>query len=161
MITQKLKIKIIAPGKIKEKFLKDGTEEFLKRLKPYVSVSVLELTTIEIKDKNLTSKILEAEGEKILSNIKPFDYVITLELQGIQLSSKDFADKIIKLANNGIQEIVFVIGSSCGLGKNISARADFKLSMSKMTFLHQFARLILLEQIYRAFKIIKGEPYHK
>ena len=161
MIIQKLKIKIIALGKIKEKFLKEGINEFLKRLTPYASVTVLELSPIEIKDENLTEKILEEEGEKILSNIKPLDYVITMELEGKQLSSENFADKITDLTNDGVQEIVFVIGSSCGIGKNVSKRANFKMSMSKMTFLHQFARLILVEQIYRAFKIIKGETYHK
>lgn len=161
MIIQKLKIKIIALGKIKEKFLKEGINEFLKRLTPYASVTVLELSPIEIKDENLTEKILEEEGEKILSNIKPLDYVITMEIEGKQLSSENFADKITDLTNDGVQEIVFVIGSSCGIGKNVSKRANFKMSMSKMTFLHQFARLILVEQIYRAFKIIKGETYHK
>lgn len=161
MIIQKLKIKIIALGKIKEKFLKEGIDEFMKRLTPYASVSILELNPLEIKDENLTEKILEEEGEKILSNIKPLDYVITMEIDGKQLSSEDFAQKIEELTNDGVQEIVFVIGSSCGIGKNVSKRANFKLSMSKMTFLHQFARLILVEQIYRAFKIIKGETYHK
>lgn len=156
-----MKIKIIALGKIKEKFLKDGIEEFLKRLVPYASVEMVELSAIEIKDENLTEKILEAEGEKILSHIKPLSYVITLEIQGKMLSSQEFAQKIETLTNEGTQEIVFVIGSSCGIAKTVSQRADFKLSMSKMTFLHQFARLILVEQIYRAFKIIKGETYHK
>ena len=156
-----MKIKIIALGKIKEKFLKDGIDEFLKRLTPYATVSILELQPIEIKDENLIEKILEEEGEKILSNIKPLDYVITMEILGKQLSSEDFAQKITELTNDGVQEIVFVIGSSCGIGKNVSNRANFKMSMSKMTFLHQFARLILVEQIYRSFKIIKGETYHK
>ncbi len=161
MTIQKLKIKIIALGKIKEKFLSQGIDEFMKRLTPYASVSIIELSPIEIKDENLTNKILENEGEKILSNIKPLDYVITMEIEGKQLSSEEFADKITELTNDGVQEIVFVIGSSCGIGKNVSKRANFKMSMSKMTFLHQFARLILVEQIYRAFKIIKGETYHK
>lgn len=161
MITQKLKIKIIALGKIKEKFLKDGIDEFLKRLTPYASVSILELNPIEIKDENLTDKTLAEEGEKILSHIKPLDFVITMEIQGKQFSSEEFAVKINNLTNDGVQEIVFVIGSSCGIGKNVSERANLKMSISKMTFLHQFARLILVEQIYRAFKIIKGETYHK
>lgn len=156
-----MKIKIIALGKIKEKFLKEGINEFMKRLTPYASVSVLELSPIEIKDENLTEKILLEEGEKILSNIKPLDYVITMEIGGKQFSSEEFASKIKTLTNDGVQEIVFVIGSSCGIGKNVSKRANLKMSMSKMTFLHQFARLILIEQIYRAFKIIKGETYHK
>ncbi len=156
-----MKIKIIALGKIKEKYLKSGIDEFLKRLTPYASVSVVELNPIEIKDENLKDKILIEEGEKILSNIKPLDFVITMEIEGKQFSSEDFAQKIKDLTNSGTQEIVFVIGSSCGIGKNVSARANLKMSMSKMTFLHEFARLILIEQIYRAFKIIKGEKYHK
>ena len=133
----------------------------MKRLTPYASVSILELNPIEIKDENLTAKILLDEGEKILSNIKPQDYVITMEIKGTQFSSEEFAQKIEEITNDGTQEIVFVIGSSCGIGKNVSDRANLKMSMSKMTFLHQFARLILVEQIYRAFKIIKGETYHK
>ncbi len=161
MIIQKLKIKIIALGKIKEKFLKDGIDEFLKRLTPYASVSVLELSPIEIKNENLIDKILFEEGEKILSNIKPQDFVITMEIKGKQFSSEEFATQIEKITNDGIGEIVFVIGSSCGIGQNVSNRANLKMSMSKMTFLHQFARLILVEQIYRAFKIIKNETYHK
>lgn len=161
MEIRQLKIKIIALGKIKEKFLKDGIDEFLKRLTPYTSISIQELSPIEIKDENLTEKVLTEEGDKILSYIKPLDYVITMEINGKQFSSEEFAQQITTLTNDGVQEIVFVIGSSCGIGKNVSARANLKMSMSKMTFLHQFARLILVEQIYRTFKIIKGETYHK
>ena len=156
-----MNIKIIALGKIKEKFLKEGIDEFLKRLTPYASVEILELSPIEIKDENLTQKVLDQEGEKILSHIKPQSFVITMEIKGKMLSSEEFAQKIEDLTNDGVSEIVFVIGSSCGISPNVSARANFKMSMSKMTFLHQFARLILIEQIYRAFKIIKGETYHK
>lgn len=156
-----MKIKIIALGKIKEKFLKDGIDEFLKRLKPYATVDILELPALEIKDENLTQKILEQEGNKILENIKPNSYVITLEILGKQLSSEGFAEKINEVTNMGIGELVFVIGSSCGISSIVSQRADFKLSISKMTFLHQFARLLLVEQIYRAFKILKNETYHK
>ena len=156
-----MKIKIIALGKIKEKFLKDGIDEFLKRLTPYTSLEIIELNPIEIKDENLTQKALDEEGENILSHIKEDSYVITMEIQGRQLSSEEFASKINDITMNGVSELVFVIGSSCGISPKVSARADFKLSMSKMTFLHQFARLILVEQIYRAFKILKGEKYHK
>lgn len=156
-----MNIKIIALGKIKEKFLKDGIDEFLKRLTPYASVEILELSPIEIKDENLTQKVLDQEGDKILAHIKPQSFVITMEIKGKMLSSEEFAQKIEDLTNDGVSEIVFVIGSSCGISPNVSARANLKLSMSKMTFLHQFARLILVEQIYRAFKIIKGETYHK
>ena len=156
-----MKIKIIALGKIKEKFLKDGIDEFLKRLTPYASVEIVELTPVEIKDENLTQKALEQEALKILENIKPNSYVITLEILGKQLSSEDFAQKINEITISGIGELVFVIGSSCGIAPSVSQRADFKLGISKMTFLHQFARLLLVEQIYRAFKILKNETYHK
>lgn len=156
-----MKIKIIALGKIKEKFLKDGIDEFTKRLKPYVPIEIVELQPVEIKDENLIQKALEQEGNKILENIKPNSYVITLEIQGKQLSSEDFANKINEITNLGVGELVFIIGSSCGISPIVSQRADFKLSISKMTFLHQFARLLLVEQIYRAFKILKNETYHK
>ena len=156
-----MKIKIIALGKIKENFLKDGVNEFLKRLTPYCPVEIIELNPIEIKDENLTQKVLDEEGVNILSQIKPDSYVITLEIQGKQLSSEDFASKINEINMSGVNDLVFVIGSSCGLSPSVSARANFKLSISKMTFLHQFARLLLVEQIYRAFKILKGETYHK
>ena len=156
-----MKIKIIALGKIKEKFLKDGIDEFMKRLVPYVSVEIVELAPVEIKDENLIQKALTQEAEKILANIKANSYVITMEIQGKQLSSEDFAQKINEITISGIGELVFVIGSSCGLSPIVSQRADFKLSISKMTFLHQFARLLLVEQIYRAFKILKNETYHK
>lgn len=156
-----MKIKIIALGKIKEKFLKDGIEEFKKRLTPYTNFEIVELQPIEIKDQNLTEKVLEQEGEKILSLVKPTDYVITMEIKGKQLSSEELAQKIKDITNDGNSELVFIIGSSYGLSINVSNRANFKLSMSKMTFLHQFARLLLVEQIYRSFKILNNETYHK
>lgn len=155
-----MKIRIIALGKIKEKFLKEGMDEFLKRLIPYASVEVVELSPVEIKDEQI-EKALKEESEKILAHIKQDSYVITLEIQGKQLSSEEFASKINEITISGVGDLVFVIGSSCGLAPEVSARANFKLSFSKMTFLHQFARLILVEQIYRAFKILKNETYHK
>jgi len=156
-----MKIKIIALGKIKENYIKDGVEEFLKRLKPYTPIEIIEINPIEIKDENLIDNILIQEGEKILSQINNDTYLITLELEGKQLSSEEFSSKINDLCNSGINEVAFVIGSSYGIGKNVKARANYKLSFSKMTFLHTFARLILIEQIYRAFKILKNETYHK
>ena len=141
--------------------MQEGIDEFLKRLTPHAAVSVVEVQPVQIKDENLTQKALEEEGEKILSLIKPTDYLITMEIKGTLFSSESFAEKLNELTNSGVQEVVFVIGSSCGIGKNVSERANLKMSMSKMTFLHEFARLILVEQIYRAFKIIKGEKYHK
>ncbi len=156
-----MKIKIIALGKIKEKFLKDGIDEFLKRLTPYTPIEIVELQPIEIKDENLTQKILDEEGEKILAHIKPQSYVITMEINGKQFSSEEFSSQLETLINDGTTELVFVIGSSCGISRNVSNRANIKMSMSKMTFLHQFARLLLVEQIYRAFKIMRHETYHK
>ena len=119
-----MNIKIIALGKIKEKFLKDGIDEFLKRLTPYASVEITELSAIEIKDENLTAKILEQEGEKILSHIKPQSFVITMEIKGKMFSSEEFAKKIEDITNDGISEIIFVIGSSCGISPTVSARAN-------------------------------------
>ncbi len=156
-----MKIKIIALGKIKENYIKDGVEEFLKRLKPYTPTEIIEINPIEIKDENLIDSVLNQEGEKILSHINNDTYLITLEIEGKQLSSEEFSSKINELCNSGINEVAFVIGSSYGIGKNVKARANYKLSFSKMTFLHTFARLILIEQIYRAFKILKNETYHK
>ena len=156
-----MNIKVIALGKLKEKFLKEGIDEFQKRLTPYASFEIIELTPVEIKDENLVQKALDEESQKILSYVKPQSYVITLEINGKMLSSEEFAKKINDLTFDGVGEVIFVIGSSCGLSPIVSNRANFKLSFSKMTFLHQFARLILVEQIYRAFKIIKGETYHK
>ena len=156
-----MKIKILALGKIKEKFLKDGIDEFLKRLNSYAPVEIIEINPVEIKDENLIERALEQEAEKIQALIKANSYVITLEILGKQMSSEDFAGQIDEIINSGISELVFVIGSSYGLSPLISKRADLKLSFSKMTFLHQFARLILVEQIYRAFKILKNETYHK
>ena len=156
-----MNIKIIALGKIKEKFLKEGVDEFLKRLTPYSSVEIIELAPIEIKDENLIDKVLDEEGDKILSIIKPSSFVVTLEIKGKMFSTEEFSQKFEELINDGVSELVFVIGSSCGLSEKVSARADLRMSMSKMTFLHQFARLILVEQIYRAFKIMKNEKYHK
>ena len=106
-------------------------------------------------------RALDLEADKILNLIKPSAFVVTLEIGGKQLSSEDFAQEINEIINSGVNELVFVIGSSNGISPLVSQRADYKLSLSRMTFLHNFARLLLVEQIYRAFKIIKGETYHK
>ena len=125
-----MNIKIIALGKIKEKFLKDGIEEFLKRLRPYAGVEIIELSPVEIKDENLISKALDDEAEKILSYIKQQSFVITLEIQGKMLSSEEFAAKINELSNQGIGELIFVIGSSCGL----SPKGKFQIKHVKDDF---------------------------
>ena len=156
-----MKIKIIALGKVNESYLKVGVDEFLKRISPYCPIEVIEIKPVEVKDDNLIKRSLDMEAEKILSFIKPSSFVITMEIEGKMLSSEDFAEQINAIANSGTNELVSVIGSSHGISEKVSYRADYKLSLSKMTFLHNFARLILVEQIYRAFKIIKGETYHK
>lgn len=156
-----MKIKIIALGKVHEQYLKDGINDFIRRIAPYTTIEVAELQPVEIKDINLKAKALDMEAEKILSYIKPSSYVITLEIKGKPITSEDFSNQIKEIINSGVNELVFVIGSSYGLSPKVSERADFKLSLSNMTFLHNFARLILVEQIYRAFKIMNGEIYHK
>lgn len=156
-----MNIKIIAVGKLKEKYTKEAIDEFKKRLGAYCSLSVVEIPAQEIRDDNLAQKYMEIEGEKILSAIKPEAYVVTLEILGKMLSSEEFAQKIKDLSNEGHNEIVFVIGGANGLSKAVSNRANFKLSFSKMTFTHQLIRIFLYEQIYRAFKIINNENYHR
>lgn len=156
-----MKIKIIALGKVNESYLKEGIDEFLKRIAPYTNIEVSELKPVEVKDENLIQRSLDLEAEKILDLIKPSSFVITLEIGGKMLSSEDFATELKEIINSGVNELIFVIGSSHGLSSKVSERADYKLSLSKMAFLHNFARLILVEQVYRAFKIINGETYHK
>lgn len=156
-----MKIKLIALGKIKEKYLKEGCEEFIKRITPYCPFEVVEIKPEVVYEESLIEKSLDIEAERILSTIKKDSFVITMEIGGKQLSSEELSAKLEELNHSGIGEVVFVIGSSHGISKKVSARADFKLSLSKMTFLHEFARLLLVEQIYRAFKIMKKESYHK
>ena len=156
-----MNIKLLVIGKIKEKFTKDAICEFEKRLSSYCSFSIIELPAEPILDDNSYEKYKSIEGERILNNIKPDSYVITLEINGKNLSSGDFAFKIKEISSLGINDLIFVIGGANGLEQKVSQRADFKLSLSKMTFTHQMARLILIEQIYRAFKIINNENYHR
>ncbi len=156
-----MNIKIIAVGKIKEKYTKDAISEYLKRLGPYCTISSVEVVASEIKDESLYERYKAIEGEKILQLIKDDAFVITLEILGKQFSSEEFAQKINEISNSGCRELVFVIGGANGLSIDVSRRADLKLSFSKMTFTHQFARLFLYEQIYRAFKINSNESYHR
>ena len=159
-----MNIHIISVGKIKEKYLKLGIEEFSKRLSSYCKLSIIELPD-EQAPEHLSEKELEQiknrEGEKILSKVKQDDYVIALDVKGSAMSSEQFAQKLAQISFSGKNQINFIIGGSNGLSEGVLKRADFKLSFSKMTFPHQFMRLILLEQIYRAFKIQRNEPYHK
>lgn len=159
-----MNITVIAIGKLKEKYWVDAIKEYSKRLGGYCSLNIIELKESPLRANPSAADeqaVKNAEGADILSRIKPTDFVITLEIKGKALSSEQLADKIENLAINGRSSIVFVIGGSLGLSQEVSKRADFKLSFSAMTFPHQMMRVILLEQIYRAFKIIRNEAYHK
>ena len=159
-----MNIKIICIGKLKEKYWVDAVAEYSKRLKPYCSLEIAELKESRLKQNAGPAEEEEVkvnEGREILDKIAPSDYVITLEIKGKRLSSEQLADKIAVLALAGKADIDFIIGGSLGLSAEVSRRADYKLSFSDMTFPHQMMRVILLEQIYRAFKIQRGEPYHK
>ena len=159
-----MRVNIVCVGKIKEKYLKLGIDEFKKRLSKYCKLEIIELED-EKAPENLSDKemlmIKEKEGKKILSKIKDNSYVIALAIDGKNLSSEELAETINKLGVRGISNITFVIGGSLGLSDEVLSRADYKLSFSKMTFPHQLMRLILLEQVYRVYRINNGEPYHK
>lgn len=159
-----MNISVICVGKLKEKYWADAVREYSKRLNSYCDLEIVELKERRLPDKSGPSEELsvkESEGTEILRRIKDSMYVVTLEIKGRELSSEMLAEKIEKLAVEGISNIAFVIGGSLGLSESVSSRADFRLSFSPMTFPHQMMRVILLEQIYRSFKIIKNEVYHK
>ena len=156
-----MNIKIITVGKIKEQYTKEAIKEYEKRLSSFCSFSIIEVASEQIIDENLSEKYKELEAQRILQLIKQGAYVITLEIKGKKVSSEEFAQKIKDISNNGVCEIVFVIGGANGLSHKISNIADFKLSFSDMTFTHQMIRVLLAEQIYRAFKINSNEPYHR
>lgn len=159
-----MKITLIVVGKIKEKYLKDAVGEYSKRLGRYCRLDIIEVADEKTPDqasKKEEEQIRTKEGERILKYIKDDMYVITLEISGRMLSSEQLADKIESLGIHGESDIVFVIGGSIGLGTDVLKRSDYSLSFSKMTFPHQLMRVILLEQIYRSFRIMQGEPYHK
>ena len=156
-----MKISLICVGKIRENFLVQGIEEFKKRLTPYISLEIIEVQAFQIKTQSDELKARQTEAQKILSLISKDDYTIALAIQGKELSSEGLAEKFDELSKSGINKVNLIIGGSTGLDDSILAQADFRLSFSKMTFPHQLMRLILLEQVYRAFKIINNEPYHK
>ena len=159
-----MKITVITVGKIKEKYLKDAIEEYSKRLSKYCKLEIIEVTdektpdnASEVVEDNIRSK----EAERILKYVKDDAYIITLEINGKQVSSEELADKIDKLGVQGTSHIIFIIGGSIGLGKEVLNKSNYALSFSKMTFPHQLMRVILLEQVYRSYRIISNEPYHK
>ena len=151
-----LNVRLIAVGKLRESYLQEGLTEYLKRLRPYAKTEIIEIP--DEPDAALRAK--EREGEKILSRVGPEDYLIALDRQGKQLSSPEFAAAIQEWELTG-KKPVFVIGGSCGLAEAVLKRANERWSFSKLTFPHQLFRLMLVEQIYRAFKIARGEKYHK
>jgi 23S rRNA (pseudouridine1915-N3)-methyltransferase len=157
-------ISIVTVGKLKEKYLKQGIEEYLKRLTVYAKVEVFEVAD-EKAPEELSGiemhQVKHKEGERILSKISQDTYVIALAIEGKMQSSEELAESLDKLATYGKSKIAFVIGGSLGLSDEVLKRANDKLSFSKMTFPHQLMRLILVEQVYRAFRINRGEPYHK
>ncbi len=150
-------IKIVCVGKIKEKFYRDGINEYLKRLSKYTKIEIVEVEDYNDNNKNI---VLEKEKDLILKKINSKDYIITMEIEGNLIDSVALANKIDNILINN-SNITFVIGGSYGIHQDIKNISNYKLSFSKLTFPHQLFRLILLEQIYRSFKIIKNETYHK
>lgn len=159
-----MRITLICVGKLKEKYLVQGVEEYVKRLSRYCTLELIELADEKTPDnasEALEEGIKRKEGERILKALKEDSYCIALAIEGTMLSSEELASKIDSLGIFGKSHISFVIGGSLGLSAEVLKRADYKLSFSKMTFPHQLMRMILLEQIYRAYRIINKEPYHK
>ena len=159
-----MKITVITVGKIKEKYLKDAIAEYSKRLSKYCKLEIIEVADEKTPD-NASGVVEDAirskEAERILKHVKDDSFVITLEINGKQLASEELADKIETLGVQGTSHIIFIIGGSIGLGDEVLQKSNYALSFSKMTFPHQLMRVILLEQIYRSYRIINGEPYHK
>lgn len=157
-------ITVLSVGKLKEKYLKQGIDEYVKRLSTYAKVEIVEVAD-EKAPEHLSVQEMEQikakEGERLLAKIPHDAYTIALAIEGTMKSSEQFAQRLDKLATYGKSKVVFIIGGSLGLSRQVTQRADELLSFSKMTFPHQLMRLILLEQIYRAFRINRGEPYHK
>lgn len=159
-----MKLTILTVGKIKEKFYRDAISEYTKRLSKYCKLEILEVADEKTRDaasETVEENIRQKEGERILKYIREDAYVITLEINGKMLDSVELSQKIESLGIQGKSHIIFVIGGSIGLGKEVLKRSDFALSFSKMTFPHQLMRVILLEQIYRSYRIMSGQPYHK
>jgi 23S rRNA (pseudouridine1915-N3)-methyltransferase len=159
-----MKITVITVGKLKEKYLKMAVDEYSKRLSRYCKLDIIEVPDEKAPENMSISQeiiVKDKEGERILKYIKDNAYVVALEINGEDLTSEQLANKINKLGIEGKSHIVFVIGGSIGLSDNVIKRSNYSLSFSKMTFPHQLMRVILLEQVYRSFRINANEPYHK
>lgn len=158
-----MKIDIIAVGKVKEKYLRDGIEEYSKRISSYATLSIISVADepfFESDSEKRKNEIKAKEGEKILSKLRLNSYVVVCDLNGKEMTSEGLSQFVGDLALKGRSDISFIIGGALGLSCDVVARADFLLCFSKMTFPHQLMRLILLEQVYRAFRIYRNEPYH-
>lgn len=159
-----MQIRIIAVGKLKEAYFSDAAAEYSKRIGRFAKIETVQIPDRRIPDRASAAQerqVLEQEGEDILSKIAPQDYVVALCVEGKKLDSPAFAQKLSALALSGKSTVTFVIGGSLGLSDTVKRRADLRLSFSDMTFPHQLMRVILLEQVYRAFKILANETYHK
>ncbi len=159
-----MNLTIVCIGKLKEKYWVEAVLEYSKRLSRYCNLEIDELKEEKLPDnasKAEEEQVVAAEGKRLLKRISDTAYVVTLEIKGKELTSEGLAEKIGDLGLEGKSDLVFVIGGSLGLSEEVSKRSDLKLSFSKMTFPHQLMRVILLEQVYRGFKILAREPYHK
>ena len=159
-----MKIKIVTVGKLKEKYLKDGIAEYSKRISRFATVEMVELADKKTPDRASDSeneKILDLEGNRILSKIGDREFVVVLAIEGKTLSSEEFSKQLEQASINGFSTLTFVIGGSLGLSKEVKKRANLSVSFGRLTLPHQLMRLVLTEQIYRAFTIQQGSPYHK
>ena len=159
-----MKIKIVTVGKLKEKYLKDGIAEYSKRISRFAAVEMIELADEKTADRASDSeneKILDLEGNRILSKIGDREFVVVLAIEGKTLSSEEFSKQLEQASINGFSTLTFVIGGSLGLSPQVKKRANLSLSFGRLTLPHQLMRLVLVEQIYRAFTIQQGSPYHK
>ena len=159
-----MKIKVVTVGKLKEKYLKDGIAEYSKRISRFAKLEMIELADEKTPDKASESenqKILEIEGQRILSKVGDRDFVIALAIEGKTFSSEEFSKQLEEASIKGFSTLTFIIGGSLGLSSSVKNRANLSVSFGRLTLPHQLMRLVLVEQIYRAFTIQQGSPYHK
>ena len=159
-----MKIKVVTVGKLKEKYLKDGIAEYSKRISRFAKLEMIELADEKTPDRASESenqKILEIEGQRILSKVGDRDFVIVLAIEGKTLSSEEFSKQLEEASIKGFSTLTFIIGGSLGLAQDVKNRANLSISFGRLTLPHQLMRLVLVEQIYRAFTIQQGSPYHK
>lgn len=159
-----MKIKVVTVGKLKEKYLKDGIAEYSKRISRFAKLEMIEIADEKTPDKASESenqKILEIEGQRILSKVGDRDFVIVLAIEGKTLSSEEFSKRLEEASIKGFSTLTFIIGGSLGLAQDVKNRANLSVSFGRLTLPHQLMRLVLVEQIYRAFTIQQGSPYHK